>query len=1522
MKKLSVLLVLFLMLGSILVSCTTPGKKPPKDNENDPPQGGEEPDNFIYDMNSKIYIVYDPEVLSREQIERIQEIFFAEQIYIQPRSKDDAPAEHEVIIGNVDRPAAKMAYTHLERLGDGDEVNLRYCFYSDGSSLAIAYDIDRENYCFEKILSIIKEKYVKEELILEKGTHDKEIFDLYDYLAEADQPYYQSGWEEVGQRAGNADLVRALKNLYMLYDGEKLINWISNLYDSDICVCNGLTASDKCDGTGTVYCGSGGFYYSNSARDNFGFLPDAESTVQALGFFDDCGIAAGVGKGHYVDVVPEWMGEQIVEFIYNLQNENGYFYHPQWGMSIGDSRRGRDLNWCNNILNAYGVKPKYKTPSDASAEGVSGNILPERLGSSLVTAVSKVIAVESTLELPKHLQSLDAFKTYVYGLDAYNKSYNAGHTLSSQLSQIKAVDARNGNTEYADFVIEHFNEIKAHHNNGTWHSEVNYFAVNGIMKVSGVYSGLGAEIPDAARTCLAAFNVVSSDETTDGIVDIWNAWDSVNRVLNNISDYSADGEATVAALREEILVTAPSAIDATRVKLSEYLKDDGSFSYTKKYSSATSQGVQAAVPNSEEGDVNATVIATNYMINSIFSSIGLGDVQVTICRTRERAMFYNIVENLSPVVKGGDVSIIPEPIDFEYDDIGESSDDVTIGVGATGTVEADPRGDGKVLHYVSAVYPGDQGTYNNNYLTINNMGVGQRAQIFEGDFCFLEGIAADDGFRIELGRDGDVNNAYRLTFRKSYNGELELWESSASSPSNAMINYLGVKADVGEWFNLRIEYYKGDHDNVRIKVFFNGKLCAVSDNYYDYTGIKLTEESTPKSDFRLTRFYSLNGERVSVLMDNLLSYVSSDAYVAEALHEDYAKNPYAINVDKIYDASEVYDFETPGEGGKYPDRITVNNIGSASVVTDGDNNALSLSGGSDVYVPVMKLTRDANCSVFSMKVDARAAVLGDLAKIALGESNKTNKTIIELTLSVGSESGKNYVYMKDSDGKTLSGFRFDAAEIAEVRVDFYEDERVALIYVNGEVRGLTALLSIGAKCIGYTRATVTSLGSGALIIDDLSASRTTKDYNEATAPKYNGKTYDFSDGLEQVEISGGVTLNNAALSVNTANNGSIKVPATNRDDVVCMSAFAFDLALTSMSKNGDLIEISFTDSIGRNVIAFVLRANNGTAELYEKTALGVHAKPIMSFSSSASLRFELFEVEGICKIYKDGVYSTETCLVYSKDNAKLSPAFGKITSLKTQATLGVDNISLDRVNKLYTVSAPSKPESKDAPVITFDYASGSSYSDKISYTINSAAEKPKVVEVDKNGKPDKAIRFETLKGTSMDILGIEKTVSASNAKSQVFETEFLMEKGESVPFQVWFWADNTIGMQLNIKVDNTDGSILFYHGNSQGTNVDTGVDIGEWLALRVETYFTDGKIVAKVLVNGELLYTVRYFNSNAGVSAEITLKDGTVLETANTTNGEKVVSGVTKVQFRALTSAEAVVYLDNISLSDSSKTYQ
>ena len=115
----------------------------------------------------------------------------------------------------------------------------------------------------------------------------------------------EKAWLELrdaaNRRGADGDaIVAAMKDYYSIYD-YRMLKWIGGLFDPEI----------------------GGFYYSNSARDNESaeyrgemcrFLPDVESTIQATNVLLSTGVIDSCEE------LPEWMRKKVAEFVCSLQS--------------------------------------------------------------------------------------------------------------------------------------------------------------------------------------------------------------------------------------------------------------------------------------------------------------------------------------------------------------------------------------------------------------------------------------------------------------------------------------------------------------------------------------------------------------------------------------------------------------------------------------------------------------------------------------------------------------------------------------------------------------------------------------------------------------------------------------------------------------------------------------------------------------------------------------------------------------------------------------------------------------------------------------------------------------------------------------------------------------------------------------------------------------------------------------------------------------------------------------------------
>ena len=394
--------------------------------------------------------------------------------------------------------------------------------------------------------------------------------------------------KEVNARGGDgAAVVEAYKELYDFHE-IRLCTWLAKLFDPDI----------------------GGFYYSNSGRDNEYVewdghrgrtYPDMESTHQAITMMRASGMI-----DTYEDI-PAWMREKIMNFTCSLMSEeDGYIYHPQWGKKIGNARLGRDL------IAAVGTADvlKFKLPYPTATERIkAAAAAPKTEGESKVNTAPS---------LPEHLKSKEAFLKHLEGLgweDAKGlAAYGAGNDLASQAGLIKAAGL-------SDVMCDFLDSIQ--HEDGLWGVQRGYAAINAFFKIGVAYGSAGRVIPNVERVASAGMDIMVADEINRTVCYQFNAWWTMMICLGNLSKYAGEeGEAAVARVKAEMLRRAPECIRATTRKIAPFKCDDGSYSYFYDTTCPVSQG--ALVANMvKEGDINASTINSQGVLNRSLDALGL-----------------------------------------------------------------------------------------------------------------------------------------------------------------------------------------------------------------------------------------------------------------------------------------------------------------------------------------------------------------------------------------------------------------------------------------------------------------------------------------------------------------------------------------------------------------------------------------------------------------------------------------------------------------------------------------------------------------------------------------------------------------------------------------------------------------------------------------------------------------------------------------------------------------------------------
>jgi len=562
-------------------------------------------------------------------------------------------AKHEIIFGKSDREISKKAYRLLERQERNNSSEGGYVIYSDGESVAVAYDAERYFTATSQAaaVSCFVEKYLggvtDATLVIREGCAENVVFDTVEYQKDEDAENVSKMWEEreevlrglYGEEVA-AKTVEAFKEMYKLFDGD-FISWYADLYDPE----------------------TGGFYYSNSARNNDGYLPDLESTSQILGFLDSSGIARGV-EGGVNSILPEGFAEKLVSWIRGMQDPNGYFYHPQWGRTSTDSntqgRRGRDCQWAEKVLSRFGSRPVYDTPNGVRGDSaIAVNAIVGRLGVSAEGAVRAVASSNADSKVSEHLRTEESFIQYLAGLDINGNCYGVGNTLESQAGEIVARDktlaSRGESYRLADILYEWLNE---HQNTetGLWtlDGSKDDYAINGLLKIASTYNKIGKPVPNLIKGASAAIDCLSAATDPEHVCCVLNPWYALTVLYENAELYSdnegnAGASAELGELKSFVSSNAPELISVTTAKLAKFLKLDGSFSYYQKESAYASQGMPTAVPNTDEGDVNATTICILSVAGHIFNQLGIN--RVPVCGEADRIIFLRTLEEQGSIVK-------------------------------------------------------------------------------------------------------------------------------------------------------------------------------------------------------------------------------------------------------------------------------------------------------------------------------------------------------------------------------------------------------------------------------------------------------------------------------------------------------------------------------------------------------------------------------------------------------------------------------------------------------------------------------------------------------------------------------------------------------------------------------------------------------------------------------------------------------------------------------------------------------
>ena len=552
-----------------------------------------------------------------------------------------------IYVGKCKSELSNKAYLMLDEVKSEDGES-KYLVYSDGTSLYVAFERDS----YESDAAGVCALYYIRDAILRGDTFPEGIaasgsVEPISYCESLDavqnEKCYEKMREQVGGELGDK-IVEATKEYFSIMRGG-VAEWLAGLYDPNI----------------------GGFYYSASGRDHEGYLPDLESTGQAICILQYNNMLDHIGG---TKNLPDFMKKQIVSFIKPLQDPNGYFYHPQWTKERTDrlvERRARDLSYGVSALMTAGGRPTYDTPTGIKGDGklLDGTEVDPR-GITPPPAKSDEKKAESA---PKEryvspiLRDADSFRAYLEaGREKMIRAgYGFGSEIGSQATEILNRDKQlvaEGKEGLGDILMDFLTETQ-NPETGLWYSVkpgeegyTIYAGVNALLKIGGLFTMFGREVPNALAACKSAVDAVYTDEDPLTMCYQYNAWYSIENIIKNLESCAKDpewGKEKVREIRAELLADAPTSIRKTVEKLKKFRKDDGSFSYFQTGSCCTSNDMWVAIKDTNEGDVNASVIGGIDVSDRMYFVLGLE--RPKILGRADYCRFMHCIKNPKPIIK-------------------------------------------------------------------------------------------------------------------------------------------------------------------------------------------------------------------------------------------------------------------------------------------------------------------------------------------------------------------------------------------------------------------------------------------------------------------------------------------------------------------------------------------------------------------------------------------------------------------------------------------------------------------------------------------------------------------------------------------------------------------------------------------------------------------------------------------------------------------------------------------------------
>ncbi|MBE1443082.1 hypothetical protein [Paenibacillus sp. OAS669] len=218
---------------------------------------------------------------------------------------------------------------------------------------------------------------------------------------------------------------------------------------------------------------SGGFYYARSSFEMENFIPDIESTAQALTI---------LARSELLDRLPESMKQSIAAFFQKKQDPaTGYFFDADENMRKDEVMVMRALGYSSNSLRRLGSAPLHPLP-------------------------------HQMITRPEHLSTPETYIAWLKKVDLRN-SWRGCDFMGTPNHHIAKMEEEERN-RFIEAGKAYFASIQDPET-GLWGEGNRYIRISGTFKLSAFYTQFGIPLPNVDRIYQTILQCLREDEARD-----------------------------------------------------------------------------------------------------------------------------------------------------------------------------------------------------------------------------------------------------------------------------------------------------------------------------------------------------------------------------------------------------------------------------------------------------------------------------------------------------------------------------------------------------------------------------------------------------------------------------------------------------------------------------------------------------------------------------------------------------------------------------------------------------------------------------------------------------------------------------------------------------------------------------------------------------------------------------------------------------------------------------------------------